>query len=103
MIKKKGWRKGLSKMIFEKGSQPFEWGVNDCMTLASESVKIITGQDPMAGWPSYSNKHEAIEVVKAQFGLSFLETFTKIFKDMGFKRASQVDMGGIAFIRKSVV
>lgn len=99
MIKPKGWKKDLSKMIIAKGDLPFEWGVNDCMTLASESVKIITGKDPMAGWPKYSNKYEAIKVVNDRFGLTFLGTFAKIFKDMGFKPAAQIGLGDVGFIR----
>lgn len=99
MIKIKGWRNSLAKMIFMKGSQPFEWGVNDCMTLASESVKIISGKDPMEGWPKYSNKYQAIKVVEERFGLSFLETFTRIFNEMGFRETEAPGVGCVGFIR----
>jgi hypothetical protein len=99
MVKPRGWTKVLGKMVFSKGSEPFEWGVNDCMTLAAESVKIMTGLDPMAGWGKYSTKHEAIKTVKAQFGLSFLETFTRIFEDMGFQRVTRMGLGCVGFIR----
>lgn len=94
-----GWRGNLKKMVLENGARPFEWGVNDCMTLAAEAIRIMTGLDVMAKWPEYHNKHEAIEAVNQKYGLGFLETFTRIFEDAGFEPTPFFALGNVGFIK----
>jgi hypothetical protein len=97
----KGWKKYLAANLYLKGMAPFQWGVNDCMTLACDAIKAMTGMDPMANWlrGHYSNKHEAIALVRGHFGLSFIDTFEMVFETMGFEQSRKLEMGDILFVR----
>jgi hypothetical protein len=97
----KGWEKYLSANLYLKGMVPFKWGVNDCITSACDSIKAMTGVDPMANWlrGRYSSKYEAIDLVRNHFGLSFLDTFASVFEVMGFEPTDKLKKGDIAFIR----
>lgn len=97
----KGWKKYLAANLYLKGMAPFKWGVNDCMTLACDAIRAMTGMDPMANWlrGQYSNKHEAIALVHGHFGLSFLDTFEMVFETMGFEQSDKVEMGDVVFVR----
>jgi hypothetical protein len=97
----KGWKKYLAANLYLKGMIPFQWGVNDCMTSACDAIKVMTGLDPMANWlrGHYSDKHEAIKIVRGHFGLPFLETFEMVFETMGFEQSAGLEMGDVAFIR----
>ncbi len=94
-------KKYLAAILYLKSMVPFQWGVNDCMTLACDSIKAMTGMDPMANWlrGRYSNKYQAIDLVRGHFGMSFLDTFSSIFDVMGFQPSNSLKMGDIAFIR----
>jgi hypothetical protein len=100
-FKIKGWRKYLAANLYLKSMKPFEWGVNDCMILACDAIKAMTGMDPIANWlrGKYSDKHEAIAVVRGHFGLPFLETFEMVFETMGFQPSEKLEMGDVAFVR----
>jgi hypothetical protein len=100
-LKIKGWGAKLMDLHFDLHYKPFKWGVQDCMTLACDSIKVMTGIDPMANWlrGQYSTKYEAIELVHNHFGLSFLGTFASIFEVMGFELSDKLERGDIAFIR----
>lgn len=97
----KEWERYLAASFYMKSMMPFEWGVNDCMTMACDSIKAMTGVDPMANWlrGQYSTKHEAIDLVRNHFGLSFLDTFASVFEVMGFEPTDKLERGDIAFIR----
>jgi len=96
-----GWKKYLAASLYLKSLRGFEWGVNDCMTLACDSIKAMTGLDPIANWlrGQYSNKYEAIKLVRGHFGLPFLETFTQLFEMIGFQETNKPELGDVAFIR----
>jgi hypothetical protein len=97
----KGWKKYLAANLYLKSMAPFQWGVNDCMTLACDAIRAMTGMDPMANWlrGHYSNKHEAIKMVRGHFGLPFMETFEAVFETMGFEPSNKLQMGDIAFVK----
>jgi hypothetical protein len=97
----KGWERYLAASLYLKSMMPFEWGVHDCMTMACDSIKAMTGMDPMANWlrGKYSNKHEAIKSVRSHFGLSFIDTFEMVFETMGFEQSRKLEMGDIIFVR----
>lgn len=97
----KGWEKYLAASLYLKMGLPFQWGVNDCMTLACDSIKVMTGVDPMANWlrGHYRDKHEAIALVRGHFGLPFRETFEAVFQTMGFEQVDTLEQGDIAFVR----
>jgi hypothetical protein len=94
-----GWKSGLKEMVLNYGSIPFGWGSNDCMTLASKSVKIMTGKDILSGLGEYHTKHEAIEAVNDLFGLGFLETFTRLFNEAGFEPVNHFRLGCVGLIK----
>ncbi len=95
-----GWKKYLAAHFYLKSMAPFEWGVNDCMTLACDSIKAMTGMDPMANWMRgrYTTKQDAIGLVRCHFGLPFRETFESVFEAMGFQPTDKLEVGDIAFI-----
>jgi hypothetical protein len=96
-----GWEAELEEFFFSVIDKPFQWGVQDCMTLACDSIKAMTGVDVLAGWArgKYSTKHEAIDIVRGHFGLSFLDTFAALFEGLGFEETTTVEYGDIAFVR----
>lgn len=100
-FKIEGWEKKLATMLWSKRDQPFKWGEHDCMTLACDSIKTMTGFDPMAGWArgKYSTKHEAIDIVRGHFGLCFIDTFSELFYCLGFQVVTEVGRGDIAFVK----
>lgn len=60
----------LASFIGANLARPFIWGEWDCVTLASEWVKIKTGGDPLAGLPEWHNAREALRVIKSVGGLA---------------------------------
>ncbi len=100
-LKIKGWERYLAASLYVKSMAPFQWGVNDCMTFTCDSVKAMTGMDPMTNWlrGHYSDKREAIALVRGHFGLPFFDTFEMVFETMGFQETDKLEKGDIAFIR----
>lgn len=43
-----GWEKNLDKYISETAKSDFKWGECDCLIVASDVTKILTGKDPMS-------------------------------------------------------
>ena len=98
--KQEGWRETLSVLTHMNADRPFQWGVNDCVTSASDSVIVITGKDPFQwGRGKYTNKHEAVAVLRGHFGVGLLNTFTRIFHEMGFAETDAMRCGDIGFVR----
>lgn len=42
------WESRLSELVAERLSEPFVWGVNDCVLFAADCVLAMTGHDPVA-------------------------------------------------------
>lgn len=95
-----GWEDKLLHLIVSKDGNPFEWGKQDCMTLACDAIQAMTLMDPMR-WArgKYKTKYEAIDIVTKRFGDSFIDTFSQIFDHRGFNETDSVGMGDIAFIK----
>jgi len=99
-IKIHNWENNLLNLMISRDSVPFEWGMHDCMTVSSDAVEAMTCMDPMK-WArgKYKTKQEAIDIVTNHFGLSFIDTFSQIFNDLGFKETDSVGLGDISFIK----
>lgn len=95
-----GWEDKLLQLMISKDDIPFEWGKQDCMTLACDSIEAMTGIDVLR-WArgEYKTKQQAIDTVIGHFGWSFKDTFSQIFKDLGFEETDSVGVGDIAFIK----
>ncbi|EHM01164.1 hypothetical protein HMPREF9946_02239 [Acetobacteraceae bacterium AT-5844] len=54
------WAERLAALVEERRNAPFEWGVQDCCTLAADAALAITGADPLADWRGrYASEEEA--------------------------------------------
>lgn len=49
-------------------SGPFEWWLGDCCTSACVAFNSLWGINPMAGFPSYSDKRGAVEFMRKHGG-----------------------------------
>jgi hypothetical protein len=102
--KTEGWEQRLDKLFDERAEKPFKWGSNDCCVLACDAIKEMTGEDPGAwGRDSYSTQFGAFKQMKKHSGVGFLNTFSAIFKEMGFEEINDVQYGDIAFVRIQMV
>lgn len=59
----------LAAFLTANLSRPFVWGEWDCVTLASEWVKIKTQSDPLEGLPEWHNAKQAARVIRSVGGL----------------------------------
>ncbi|OOH86251.1 DUF6950 family protein [Comamonas kerstersii] len=41
------WEQRLGDLVAQRLSQPFVWGVNDCVLFAADCVHAVTGVDPV--------------------------------------------------------
>lgn len=58
------WPERLSEFYRDRRNRPFEWGENDCCTLAADWVAEITGADPIddiRGWDDALSAARTIE------------------------------------------
>lgn len=98
--KTKGWRRNLNKVIQEKALIPFTWGTNDCIMVMADSVLAMTGKDPCHwGRGKYKDGLGASQAVKNHYGTGFLDTFSRIFNEMGFIETGFFRAGDIGFVR----
>lgn len=44
------WEQRLGDFVAQRLSQPFAWGVNDCVLFAADAVQAVTGVDPLPDW-----------------------------------------------------
>lgn len=69
-----GWPERLAEFFAARQSVPFEWGKQDCMTLAADAVVILTGRDPIARWRgAYGTEAEGDAIVGEAGLLPFVE------------------------------
>ena len=51
------WEEILSEYIESKRFEPFEYGLNDCCTFASDAIVAMTGVDPI---PEFRGKYDSL-------------------------------------------
>jgi hypothetical protein len=103
--KTEGWEQRLDKLLDERAERPFKWGSNDCCVFTCDAIKEMTGKDPGGGWGrgTYTTQLGAFKQMKKYSGVGFLNTFSAIFKEMGFEEINNVQYGDIAFVRIQMV
>ena len=93
------WKPRLRTLIVERAKVPFEWGKNDCVSFAADVIEAMTGMDVIDwGRGKYSNKEEALMVLKDHFGVGVFKTFDRIFEEHGFTQTDSIKGGDIAFV-----
>lgn len=91
-----GWERRLLELFDTTLHEPFQWGVHDCCGMMADAVMAMTGVDPIAwGRGTYRNKREAVQVLHRHFGVGLLDTFTRIFHDLGFHTTDTMTFGTI--------
>lgn len=98
--KKENWERLLTSFLEKRAYDKFEWGKNDCCTLACDMVLELTGEDPLEGWGrGYTTRHGAFKLLRNKYNVGFLNTFIKIFDEMGFEEVEDVQYGDVVFAR----
>jgi hypothetical protein len=96
--KTKGWEDRLDNLFAERAPVPFEWGKQDCCTFTRDAIAAITETEPMQG-VNYTTRFGAFKSLKNHYNTGFLNTFIKIFDDLGFEEVDEVKFGDILFAR----
>lgn len=63
------WFAALDSFIGERESTPFCWGGNDCCGFAADWVRIVRGDDPLAGFRGLDTALAAARALSAAGGL----------------------------------
>jgi hypothetical protein len=63
------WDRHLLDAVEAARERQFVWGEHDCVTFAAACVTAITGADPLANLPRWSNATTARRAVEAVGGL----------------------------------
>ena len=59
-----GWPERLAEFLAERADRPFEWGDQDCVSLAADAAVVLTGRDPLAAYRGrYADEDEAYRLV----------------------------------------
>lgn len=58
-----GWERRLAAVIDRNRFRAFEWGVNDCGTLAFEVYEAVMGER-RSSWPAWSTIREAAAILE---------------------------------------
>lgn len=63
-----GWERSYVDVLTRHQAQPFAWGQSDCLIVAADLCKAMTGTDPMRGLRRYGTEAGAMRVlIKAGF------------------------------------
>jgi hypothetical protein len=73
MIKLPDWQLRMERLIAQRQSAPFAWGVNDCCTFAADCVTEITGTDP-APVRTHRTEKQALRALKRHGGVIGIAT-----------------------------
>lgn len=78
----------LAEEIRKSLSKPFVWGEHDCCLFACDVVKALTGEDMAHDFRGkYTNKLEAVRVIKEFAGGGLAELAAKRAAESGLKEA----------------
>lgn len=99
-MKTKHWEKKLKFFIRTQLNTPFQWDTSDCVSFSTNCIMAMTGID-VVEWlrGKYHDKHSAREAVWGHMGMGLVKTFSKIFKENGFKETNQLKTGDICFVQ----
>lgn len=69
-MKQEGFAESLALFTAARRLTPYNWGTNDCVTFAADSVAAVSGNDPLGSLRgTWTNEAEAMAVLEAQGGL----------------------------------
>lgn len=69
------WMVRLDELVHQLLCRPFEWGVTDCCTVASDVVLAVTGVDPMSDFRGrYRSERNALKLLARSGGIEALLT-----------------------------
>ncbi len=63
------WPNRLSQYLQEKQHQPFQWGVNDCMSFTAGAVYRLTGTDFFTDYSDYYDEISAYNMLRENGGV----------------------------------
>jgi len=59
-----GWPERLAEFLAERAPREFEWGEQDCVSLAADAAVVLTGRDPLTAYRGrYADEAEAYRLV----------------------------------------
>lgn len=58
-----GWERSYVEVLMHHQAQPFAWGTSDCLIVAADLCKEMTGRDPMHGLRRYGTEAGAMKVL----------------------------------------
>ena len=64
------WPRLLAEFVDSRKAMPFEWGVNDCVTMAADWVIAATGEDPIEDIRGWNDALSAARTIESLGGLS---------------------------------
>lgn len=73
-MRRDDWQQRFSDYLRERRDMAFDWGSHDCCTFAAGAVEAVTGRNPMADVPPYSNEFDAVRMVHEGGGMEALAT-----------------------------
>lgn len=99
-MKTDGWEDRLDQFFRDRALVKFEWGVQDCCMFCYDAIKIMTEKDmpPSFDW-KYSTRIGAFKLLKNKYNLGFLNSFIRVFRDLGFEEVDEVKYGDVLFAR----
>jgi hypothetical protein len=87
------WQERLAAFVESVRDVPFEWSVNDCVTLAAGAVEAVAGFDPMAHHRgSYRDARTARLLIARSGGLEALVLGCGCFREATPAFASRGDV-----------
>ena len=91
------WLPRLQRLMARRWRQPFEWGVNDCATLACDAVLAMTGVDLATDLRGrYGSREEARGIL----GVTFEDYCVRIASEHGLVEAPwrELHRGDLGFL-----
>lgn len=64
-----GWPERLAEFLAERADVPFEWGSQDCVTVAADACVVLTGRDPIAAYRGLYSSEEGGDAIVGEQGL----------------------------------
>lgn len=65
MVRVDNWPCHFSNFLRERKGMPFQWGVNDCLMFAADTVKVLIGRDVAGKYRGYTTKEQAMDMVQS--------------------------------------
>jgi len=87
------WRRRFDAVLAAYGSRDFEWGSADCVTLALDTMKAITGVDPFESHRVWRNEFGSKRVMLRLGFYSIADVFSSVCPRTSASMARAGDIG----------